>query len=258
MSAQLRTTLLIGLVIAVAIWIGWMAARPPVVAIKSGDSAADGASSYKAGAKLNAESNRTPKPLPSGWVPPEGDPVQRYQGGKTPEERAEIMGAFMTLGHDHNGLMLIEALKDSNTRNRVSAVEYAAQLTEKVSAEVLKEAILNDQSDVREMAWSILAPHPLENKAPAFMATIERGNDVVLEESFREMGRTPEMPLFEAMLTSATKVQGERQARVFKELNQWLVPGGGNVPAFKSVNEVVTWWTNNKQRYDQFMLRVDQ
>ena len=72
------------------------------------------------------------------------------------------------------------------------------------------------------------------------------------------MGRTPEMPLFEAMLTSATRVNGPRQDRVFKELQAWLQPGGGNVPTFKSVNEMVTWWTANKQRYDQFLLRVDQ
>ena len=198
------------------------------------------------------------KDKPSGWTPPTGEPLPRYQAGRTPEERAEIMGAFMTLGHDQNPLMLIEALKDSSTSNRISAIEYAAQLTDKQAAEVLKEAILNDQNDVREMAWSILAPHPLENKAPAFMATIERGSDTVLEESFKEMGRTPEMPLFEAMLTSSNRVQGARQTRVFKERQEWLKPGGGNVPAFKSVADMTAWWTANKQRYDQYLLRVDQ
>jgi len=255
MSARLRSSLLIALVLLVATWIGWMAARP--ASYKPADAtAATSAPGSKTGAAPLATTGSTAKL--SSWTPPEGDPVQRYKAAKTEEERTEVIGSFMTLGHDSNPLMLIEALKDDSTRIRVSAVEYAAQLTEQASAQVLKEAILNDRSDVREMGWSLLAPHPLENKAPALMATIERGSDVVLEESFREMGRTPEMPLFEAMLTSATKVQGERQTRVFKELNQWLVPGGGNVPTFRSVPEMVNWWTANKQRYDQFMLRVDQ
>lgn len=235
-----------------------MAARPPVIEVKpkvSNPTAKDKTSAQFVAANGNAASV-TDKP--SGWTPPQGDPLPRYQAGKTPEERAEIMGSFMALGHDQNPLMLIEALKDSSTSNRISAIEYAAQLPDKQAAEVLKEAILNDQSDVREMAWSILAPHPLENKAPAFMATIERGSDTVLEESFKEMGRTPEMPLFEAMLTSANRVQGTRQSRVFKELQQWLKPGGGEVPAFKSVADMTAWWTANKQRYDQYLLRVDQ
>lgn len=256
MSPHLRSALLIALVIFAATWIGWMAARPGSYQPPPSSATPSAPGSKPGATPLGSTTLSAPKP--AGWTPPEGDPVQRYKAAKTESERNEVIGAFMTLGHDNNPLMLIEALKDDSTRIRVSAVEYAAQLSQQASGQVLKEAILNDQSDVREMAWSILAPHPLENKAPALMATIERGSDVVLEESFREMGRTPEMPLFEAMLTSATKVQGERQARVFKELNQWLVPGGGNVPTFKSVNELVTWWTNNKQRYDQYMLRVDQ
>ena len=87
---------------------------------------------------------------------------------------------------------------------------------------MLKEACLNDAKDVREMGWSLLAPHPLENKAPVLMAAIERGSDAVLTETFSEMGRTPELPLFEAMLTAANRVQDARQARVFSELQTWL------------------------------------
>lgn len=169
-----------------------------------------------------------------------------------------MISNFMALGHDQNALMLIEALKDEDKSIRVFAVESAASLEPTVSAQVLKEAILNDNADTREMAWSLLAPHPIENKVPAFMAAIERGSDVVLEESFKEMGRTPEMPLFETMLTSATRIQAPRQTRVFNELKAWLEPGGGELPTFRGVDDMVAWWSANKQRYDQFMLRVDQ
>ena len=183
--------------------------------------------------------------------------MQRYKASTTKEDRLEIIGQFMALGHDRNAMMLIEALKDESTEVRVKAVEYAASLEPGVSAQVLKEACINDAKDAREMGWSLLAPHPLENKAPVLMAAIERGTDVVLEEAMSEMGRTPEMPLFEAMLASATRVQDARQSRVFRELQEWLKPGGGAVPAFKSVDEMVAWWAANKQRYDQFMLRID-
>jgi hypothetical protein len=197
------------------------------------------------------------KPKPS-WQPPEGDPVQRYHAATTKEARLEIIGQFMTLGHDKNPFMLIDALKDESIDLRVKAVEYAASLTPTASALVLQEACLNDAKDVREMGWSLLAPHPLENKVPVLMAAIKQATDPILDETIAEMGRTPEMPLFEAMLTAAGQVRDARQARVFSELQAWLKPGGGNVPAFKTVAEMTTWWLANRQRYDQFMLRVDQ
>jgi hypothetical protein len=245
MNKHLRVTLPIALIVFAAAWLGWTVARPPTMI-------------FEPAKMVTPVLKSAPAPVrPVGWVPPEGDPVQRLKACKTKEERMEIIGAFMTLGHDHNGLMLIEALKDESVQVRVQAVEYAASLPPEVSALVLKEAVLNDLKDVREIGWSLLAPHPLENKAPVLMAAIERGSDVVLEEAFNEMGRTPEMPLFEAMLAAGTQAKDARRARVFKELQEWLKPGGGEVPAFKSVNEMMIWWAANKKRYDQFMLRVD-
>lgn len=188
-----------------------------------------------------------------------GDPLASYQRAKSKEEKLEAIGQFMALGHEQNPLMLIAALKDRDQEVRIRAVEYSASLEAGVSAQVLLEGCLNDSPDVREMSWSLLAPHPIENKATVFMAAIERGTDMVLEEAFMEMGRTPEMPLFEAMLTAASRTQGSRQERVFKELKEWLIPGGNEgVPSFNAVAPMITWWSANKHRYDQFMLRIDQ
>ncbi len=247
MNKHLRITLPVIAVLVAAGWIGWRVARPIEV---------------KVGSVIQSPSTKSESPPTTSaggaWKPPEGDPVQRYQSSKSKEDRLEIIGQFMSLGHERNPFMLIEALKDESTEVRVKAVEYAASLEPGPSAVVLKEACLNDAKDVREMGWSLLAPHPLENKAPVLMAAIERGSDTVLAEAFSEMGRTPEQPLFEAMLTAANRVQDARQARVFSELQAWLKPGGGSVPVFTNVNEMSTWWAANKQRYDQFMLRVDQ
>jgi hypothetical protein len=242
MPQHLRFLLLI-ITLGAAAWIGWLIARP------------EGNASRSPAPSVTAATGSKPAAPPAHV--PQGDPVDRFRGGKSKAEREEIMGAFMVLGHDRNASMLIEALKDESAELRIHAVEYAASLQPASSALVLLEACLNDRKDVREMGWSLLAPHPLENKAPVLMAAIERGPDAILEETFQEMGRTPERPLFEAMLMAAGRAQEARQARVLREMQAWLMPGGGNVPAFRSVTELTAWWTANRQRYDQYMLRVD-
>jgi hypothetical protein len=163
----------------------------------------------------------------------------------------------MALGHDRNMFMLIEALKDPSEKIRISAVEHCSMLESKVASAVLKEACVSPHDETREMGWSLLGPHPAENKAPVLMAAIERGGDKGLEEAFLEIGRVPEQLLFEAMLGSATQVKGARQARVLKELQHWLEPGGMNPPQFRNVGELVDWWKVHKIKYDQWMLRID-
>lgn len=199
----------------------------------------------------------SPTPASNGSKLTAGDPVDRLRSSKTRAEREEIMGAFMTLGHARNLAMLIDALRDESVELRVQAVEYAAALTPAESALVLREAVLNENKDVRDMGWSLLASHPLESKVPVIASTIERGSAISLEEMFSEMGRTPERPLFEAMLMAAGHPDNERQSRLLHEMQEWLKPGGGDVPRFQSVGQLTTWWKANRQRYDQFMLRVD-
>lgn len=238
MSPFLRFILLFSVLIA-ALWMGWKIARP--------------------GSNITATSasETDAKPVAHATNLTSGDPVERLRAGKTKAGREEIMGAFMTLGHERNPAMLIEALKDESVELRVQAVEYAAALTPAESALVLREAVLNDNQEVRDKGWSLLAPHPLENKVPVIISTIERGSDVSLEELFSEMGRTPERPLFDTMLAAAGRAPTARQTRVLRELQEWLKPGGGNVPAFQSAGQLNTWWETNKKNYDQFMLRVD-
>lgn len=52
---------------------------------------------------------------------------------------------------------------------------------------------------------------------------------------------------------AAGRAQQARQARVLREMQAWLMPGGGNVPAFRNVTELTAWWTANRQRYDQYV-----
>ncbi|MEQ1749500.1 MAG: hypothetical protein ABL974_08765 [Prosthecobacter sp.] len=228
--------------LAFASWIGWMIAKP--------SSDANQSESSSASVKLVAQASDASKLI-------YGDPVERLRSGRSKAEREEIMGAFMALGHERNSAMLIDALRDESVELRVHAVEYAASLTPAQSALVLTEAVLNENKDVRDMGWSLLAPHPLENKAPVIFAAIDHGSDASLEEMFSEMGRTPERALFEAMLLASGRTKDARKNRVLKEMQEWLKPGGGSVPNFQNVDQLAAWWATNKQRYDQFMLRVD-
>jgi len=202
-----------------------------------------------------------PKPAPpSGWVPPTGDPRQRYLEAKTSAERMQVISDFITLGHDHNVFMLQEAVKDNDPKVRMLALESAASmLTPELAREVYRVSGRSEDADIRSMTWSFLAPHPMDNRVAVYGEVIAAGQDVAVEEAISEMGRTPEMPLFEMMLGSSLNkdLPAGRTERLLKELNEWLKPGGGDVPEFKSVSQVREWWQANRQRYDQFMLRVD-
>ena len=198
------------------------------------------------------------KPVkPGGWQPPEGDPVERYREGKTAQARKDMISNFMALGHDRNPDMLIEALKDTDIDVRVFAVESASALTPEEAVRVYMKSASNDNPDVREMTWSLVAPHPMENRVMVYREALSNGSTKTVEEALSEMGTTPERSLFEMMLEQANKQQGDRAKRLTTELNEWLKPGGGNVPEFTRADELVQWWSQNSKNYDEYMLRVD-
>lgn len=257
---MLRKVLILTAVLAAAIGLGWKIAQPDgsspfanhTDTVDSTPGASSGSSSGLLGGPVKPAS-------PSGqWVPPEGDPVKRYQEAKTKQERYDVIANFMALGHDKNPFMLVEALKDHDTENRVYAVESASALTPEEATHVLRKAAINDIWDVREMAWSLLAPYPVEHKAAVYAEVITNGSDESLEESFSEMGRQPDIQLFDTMVSLAQKAPAQRQARMLKEVQLWLEPGGGEVPQFRSIQEVLPWWQKNRQNYDEYMLRIDQ
>lgn len=198
----------------------------------------------------------------TGWVPPEGDPVQRFRELKnaSAQERKDLISNFMALGHERNPAMLIEALKDPSTDIRVFAVESASTLTEEESTLVLQEAAANDNADARDMAWSIAAPYPMPAKVKIYGSALTRGSDEIAAEAFEEMSVTPEMPLFEMMLFHSVdpNLPEPRRQRLLQEMQVWLEPGGGDVPTFGESKELLAWWEANRKNYDQFMLRVDQ
>lgn len=198
----------------------------------------------------------------SGWVPPEGDPQQRYMALKNApaQERYDLISNFMALGHERNPAMLIEALKDPVSDLRVFAIESASALTEEEATAVLAAAASNDDPDAREMAWSIAAPYPIESRAVIYSEALTKGDEKTLAEAFDEMGTTPEMPLFEMMLFHSVdeKLPEARRMRLLQEMQLWLEPGGGDVPVFGSPKDLLTWWEGNRENYDEFMLRIDQ
>jgi hypothetical protein len=196
----------------------------------------------------------------NGWVPPTGEPVERYREARTYQEKYDIISNFIALGHDRNANMLIAALADSDPKIRMYAVESAASmLTPELATVVYKESGKSADPDVRQMTWSFVAPHPMENRSQVYGEVLIKGPDAAIEEVLSEMGRTPEMPLFETLIGSSLSpgVKPERITRIVKELNEWLKPGGGAVPEFKTGADLAQWWAANKKNYDQFMLRVD-
>lgn len=259
---MLRKVLIFLAVLAAALGLGWKFAQPdgsgpfantaPSDSPKTGTSTSTSSSSGLLGGPVK------PAGEPGKWVPPEGDPVKRYQEAKTKQERYDVIANFMALGHDKNPFMLVEALKDPDMENRVYAVESASALTPEEATHVLRKAAINDMWDVREMAWSLLAPYPVEHKAAVYAEVITNGADNSLEESFSEMGRQPDIQLFDTMVSLSQKAPAPRQARLLKEIQVWLEPGGGEVPQFRSVQEVLPWWQKNRQNYDEYMLRIDQ
>lgn len=251
-------------------WLGYFfyaefAARPARPALAQTTEAENSASLEKRG--LASSLGNTPAASPSrgstnGWKPPEGDPVERYRAlsGASAQERRELLAAFMALGHEKNPYMLIEALRDSSIELRVHAVESAASLTVGEATAVLRAAASNDHADVRDMAWSLAAPYPMESRVNIYAEALANGNEQALTEVLGEMGRTPERPLFEMMLLQAQNAEmpASRQARLLEELQTWLEPGGGEVPQFASPKQVLDWWQAQRENYDEYMLRVDQ
>jgi hypothetical protein len=245
--------------------LGWWVAQPGASSPGSSfGNAADASSksstsSTGSGSLLNRTTGSSATKGETGkWVPPEGDPVSRYREAKTKQERYDIISNFMALGHERNPFMLVEALKDPDVSNRVFAVESASALTAEESTHVLRQAAINDQWDVREMAWSLLAPYPPDLKTGVLAEVISNGADVSLEEAFSEMGRQPDIQLFDTMVTLSQKANPQRQTRLLKEMQLWLEPGGGDVPQFRSVQELLTWWQKTRPNYDEYMLRIDQ
>jgi|GEM_PF-1949461 len=245
----------------VAAVIGWHLAfsgaervNPAAVGSSVAPGHSDGVTAFPAnGAKKQAPAG--------GWIPPTGDPVQRYHAAKATAERIQVISDFITLGHDHNVFMLQEAVRDRDAKVRMLALESAASmLTPEMAREVYRVSGRSDDPDIRTMTWSFVAPHPMENRVAVYGEVLQKGPDVAVEEALGEMGRTPEMPLFDTLLfqSQAKDMQPERTARLLKELNNWLKPGGGDVPEFHTVADLQTWWQANRKNYDQFMLRVDQ
>jgi len=198
----------------------------------------------------------------SGWIPPDGDPVLRYRElrGGGAQARKDLISNFMALGHDRNPYLLIEALGDSDPGVRLQAVECAASLTVGEATAVLATAASNADADVREMAWSLAAPYPVESRVNIYSGALRNGGDLAMTEALSEMGIRPEKPLFEMMLTEAIRpnVGSERQARLLEELQVWLEPGGGEVPQFQNPTDLAQWWQSQLINYDEYMLRTDE
>jgi hypothetical protein len=196
-----------------------------------------------------------------GWTPPEGDPVMRYRElrNATAQARKDLISNFMALGHERNPYMLIEALSDADPEVRLAGVENASALPTGEAIAVLAAAAASPDGNVREMAWSLSAPYPPEGRASIYSGAIRNGNDTSLTEVLNEMGVQPGKTLFEMMLGEAMRkeVNPQRQTRLLTELQTWLVPGGGNVPRFNTVPELVSWWQAQTVNYDEYLLRTD-
>jgi len=203
----------------------------------------------------------TRAPQANAWKPPEGDPVSRYRdlrSGKA-SDRKDLIANFMALGHERNPYMLIDALDDVDAEVRRSAVEYASALPVGEAIAVLHSASANKDADVREMAWSLAAPYPPEGRAGIYSGALRNGDDVATEEAINEMGIQPGKQLFEMMLGEAIRegVPPQRQSRLFQELQAWLEPGGGPVPQFANVPDMIKWWQAQSVNYDEYLLRTD-
>jgi hypothetical protein len=194
--------------------------------------------------------------MPAKWQPPEGDPLERYRAGKTAQERHDMISNFMALGHDRNAKMLIEALSDSDPSVQIFALESSTALEATLAHQVLTQGCVSKTADVREMAWSLLAPYGIDEKAQTFAQVLIQGPDAAFEEAFNEMSISPERPLFETMLNATQHAEPKRHTRLMSEMQEWL-ERAGEVPKFKSPQELTAWWAKNQQHYDQYLLRLD-
>ncbi len=206
--------------------------------------------------KAGAAASQSPSNTPAKWSPPEGDPVERYRAAKGAKERHDVISNFMALGHDRNATMLIEALNDPDVGVQIFAVESSTALEAALAHKVLTQACVNKTADVRQMAWSLLAPYGIDEKAQTFAQVLIQGPDAAFDEAFQEMSINPERPLFETMLNATLHTDAKRTPRLLTEMQEWL-ERAGEVPKFKSAPEMMAWWTANQKHYDQYLLRLD-
>lgn len=186
------------------------------------------------------------------------DPAAHYREGKTAKERMDAISNFMALGDDNNFLMLKAALDDADKEIRTYAVESASALEVAAAVEVWKKSATSQDPDVREMTWSLSATYPMESRAAIYREALTKGPMEAMTEALNEMTVTPERPLFEMMLTLGDKLPAERAPAVLKTIQEWLEPGGGEVPVFKSITEAVQFWEKQHGNYDEYLLRTDQ
>jgi|GEM_PF-4393505 len=186
------------------------------------------------------------------------DPVAHYREGKTAAERLDAISHFMALGDDNNYAMLKAALDDADKDIRTFAVESASSLEVGPAVDVWKKSATSADPDVREMTWSLSATYPIESRAAIYREALTKGPKEAVTEAIDEMTVTPERPLFEMMLTMGAALPADRAPVVLKTIQEWLEPGGGEVPIFKSIPEAVAFWEKQHENYDEYLLRVDQ
>lgn len=186
------------------------------------------------------------------------DPVAYYREGRSKQARMDAISNFMALGDDNNYAMLKAALDDEDTEIRMLAVESASALEIGPAVDVWKKSATSSDPDVREMTWSLSATYPMESRAAIYREALTRGPQAAFAEAIDEMTITPERPLFEMMLTLGESLPAERAPRLLQVLQEWLEPGGGDVPRFKSIPEVLSFWEKQHVNYDEYLLRVDQ
>jgi len=213
-------------------------------------------------AQVEVDATVEPKAVASGSHPLqhlfEQDPVTYFKAAKTAEDRRNAISEFMALGDDNNYAMLRAALDDVDAEVRLFAVESATALEVDQATEVWKKSATSQDSDVREMTWSLSATYPMDKRASIYREALARGPLPAFEEAIEEMTVTPERPLFEMMVTIGTTLPPDRTPRMLQVVQEWLEPGGGEVPKFGSLNEVLKWWETQHENYDEFMLRTDQ
>jgi hypothetical protein len=196
---------------------------------------------------------------PTGWKPPEGDPVARFMAAKTPKEKSDLISNFMALGHDRNPVMLLQAFYDPSFEVRRTAVESVTALTDEESGKLLPHVVANDMKDIRDMGWDILSRHPAEVRNAAYRYVIMEGPEDAFKEAFDEMFGNPQRVVFEGMLDISIQAPTGRQERLLQEVHKWLrePSGSPDVPDFATVKDAAVWWGKNKAKFDEWMLRID-
>ena len=257
----------LGLILAVAGLIGVAAVGGWVLATWGGNGKASWSKRDSSTQTESADNPDTPSLSPNN-TPSAGshpldsligkDPVAHYRSGKTRQERMDAISNFMALGDDNNYAMLKAALDDADAEIRLFAVESATALEVGHAVDVWKKSAASTDPDVREMTWSLSATYPMESRAAIYREALLRGPSEAVTEALNEMNVTPERPLFEMMLLLGDSLPPERAPQVLKTIQEWLVPGGGQVPQFKSIAEAAAFWEKQQENYDEYLLRLDQ